>query len=996
MRVRVSKPKRLPPLPTAAWALSGLAALVGPAGCHINQPQDQHFYDQHIQPIFNNFCVGNTSPCHRIDKTSDSGIALGNLDLSSFASVQKRRDVLRTYGSYTQPLLLLKALPEESVQIPYQQRLLVSEIKHTGGKPIAPTSDAYYELKRWLDNGANLDGLAPEPVANMGKGECNTAIPDDAPTVDTSSPAFGAFVSDIQPTILGSCAFGSCHSSPQSDFYMTCGSDQAQQAYNYGRAASFITAAGIPVEQSEILLRPLAQAAGGVSHTGGTFFLSRDDDTWKKWRDWGLQVQANGPPFTLVKTAGQQFFEDNVMPKLLQRGCALEGCHSPDGFNDFRLRSGALGFFSPLALKRNYDTAVGEFMALDTVDVRQSRAVKKTIFAGSGGMVHRAGPVLESPDVSSADPCPAIFDPATATAFCIFKQWHAVERQDHAADVSPMVPGDVLPLAFIARPPDGDAPIEFDTYRGGADLELADAVLGAGGAVTSVGNVRSALTTCAGLAGADVDVRGPEWSYDGSKLIFAARAGAASGLDLWLIDFSAGNACRRLTNDGGRMQGPVRVHNFDPVFAPNGSVVFASTRGGTLTLKAPFLPNADLYRVGPGLDFGAPEQMTWLLNSELAPAFMQDGRVTFTAEKATPGFYQLSGRRMNWDLTDYHPLLAQRAQSTDTFTADLRPSVGYQQATEIREGLDRNFLVVLSDAGAKGGGGALATFNRSVGPFEADRAEITFVRSLAIVDPAATGRAGTVGVYRSPFSLPNGEILASYAANVADPAADVPRYDLVAVAADGTRRPLLAGGARSYVEAALGYKRMERALFKNLPQLVFGGGSDSSGGGATMHFPDLPLLATLLGANLRRGRDVMAFDGASALRVYQEKPPSSTSPTANLDPTDNTVYSERTLLGAAHLESDHSLKVSVPASTPLILELVDGGGGVLFTMHEEHQVSPGEYVTPGAPRKLFNGICAGCHGSVSGQELDVAVTPDALTGASASISRDQGAKPLIK
>src|SRR5262249_4363468 len=157
---------------------------------------------------------------------------------------------------------------------------------------------------------------------------------------------------------------------------------------------------------------------------------------------------------------------------------------------------------------------------------------------------------------------------------------------------------------------------------------------------------------------------------------------------------------------------------FDPVFAPDGSVVFASTRSGTLTQKR-YLPNADLFRVGPDLNFGNPEQMTFLLNSELGPAFMQDGRVSFTAEKvsAMPAFYQLSGRRMNWDLTDYHPLLAQRAQSTDTFTMDQHPSVGYQQATEIREGLDRNFLIILSDEGALGGGGALATFNRSVGPF---------------------------------------------------------------------------------------------------------------------------------------------------------------------------------------------------------------------------------------------------------------------------------------
>ena len=63
-----------------------------------------------------------------------------------------------------------------------------------------------------------------------------------------------------------------------------------------------------------------------------------------------MAVQANPPLHADAKTAGQQFFEANVMPKLLQRGCALEGCHSPDGFNDFRLRSGAQGFFSPVAL----------------------------------------------------------------------------------------------------------------------------------------------------------------------------------------------------------------------------------------------------------------------------------------------------------------------------------------------------------------------------------------------------------------------------------------------------------------------------------------------------------------------------------------------------------------------------------------------------------------------------------------------------------------------
>jgi hypothetical protein len=373
---------------------------------------------------------------------------------------------------------------------------------------------------------------------------------------------------------------------------------------------------------------------------------------------------------------------------------------------------------------------------------------------------------------------------------------------------------------------------------------------------------------------------------------------------------------------------------------------------------------------------------------------MQDGRVSFTAEKATPDFYQLSGRRINWDLSDYHPLLAQRATSTDTFTATEHPSVGYQMATEIREGLDRNFLVILSNVGAKGAGGALATFNRSLGPFEADRTDVTFLHSMVIVDQAATGTDMTTGVYRSPFSLPNGEILASYAANVTNALTDTPKYDLVAVDPQtGQRRALASDPALSYVEAALGYKRAERDLFSNLPQLVFGGHDTSSNDGfAVMHFPDVPVLATLLNANLREGRNVAAFDGAVALKVYEEVPP-TTAPTSGLSGMQQ-VFMQRNSLGIASFESDHSLKVRVPAQKPLILELVDGSGNPVFTMREEHQVQPSEYITPGPPRALFNGICGGCHGSLTGQEPDVAVTADALTGASISLSRDLDPKVL--
>jgi hypothetical protein len=134
--------------------------------------------------------------------------------------------------------------------------------------------------------------------------------------------------------------------------------------------------------------------------------------------------------------------------------------------------------------------------------------------------------------------------------------------------------------------------------------------------------------------------------------------------------------------------------------------------------------------------------------------------MTMTTEKVSDGFYQLSGRRINWDLTDYHPLLGQRKESLYADPSDptvKHPSIGYSSVTDIREGSDGNFLIILSnvaDSGAPmnmGGAGALALFNRSIGPFEKDRTDVGYLPSVRILDATE--------VYRGPVSLPDGRIM---------------------------------------------------------------------------------------------------------------------------------------------------------------------------------------------------------------------------------------------
>ena len=994
-----------------------ILALVA-VGCDDQPPAGPQYYERVIQPILTQNCVFNQGACHKDD---GNGNALGNLDLTSYANTTRRRDVLRNYGSFPVPLLLLKASGANVPPIPYKgstdhtTKFFPSEIQHAGGATLSVTSSAFLELQKWLANGAAEDGSVVTRPQQMGTGPCNpdfmTVRPDVAAqlsTVDTSTQAFKDFASNVEPLLTTSCAFSTCHSGEQSDFFLTCKGDGSNNAtkFNFLEAQAFV---GTPPETSLILLKPLAPSGGGTAHTGGVFFQNKSDATWKQLSDWAAEVGALNAGVTL--SAGEQFFDDFVMPIFLKRGCALEACHSPGSANDFKLRAGTQGFISRFSLHTNYDAARREFLVPDVPDVRQSRLVKKPVVSvaeGGFGLTHRGGPPLQSPgEVLDPAMCAQPFPTdGTATPFCTIVEWHKRERAAliTAGQADAMASGSSLPIVAVSRPPDDDRPIDFDTYRPGADLVLGSVTLGPSGDINAASATvtGSLLANCAGAGGGNADVRRPAVAYDASKVAFAMRTSATDTLDIYEVTLDAAHTCTKVTDGNGQSKNGILLHNTDPMYAPDGTLVFASTRGRpsvgpTYSLKY-FKPQTDLWRMPKtATGYGPPEQMTSLLGSELEPAMMANGQVTMTSEKASADFYQLSGRRINWDLTDYHPLLAQRAISQgfdpNTQTMSMHPSVNYAQATEIREAVDRNFLIVVSDVGTRGGGGTLATFNRSIGPFESDRNDVQFLHAMTILDPAATGRAGaTQGAYRSPFPLPDGRVLASYDGAITDLSAQTPRYDLVVVdPKNGTRVGVAGfnGGGKSWVEPVLVYKREPKPPFKNLTQLVFGGHVDPTDPThAEVHYPDLPMLGTLLIANLRTGRFVDMLRAGTQLVIYEDKGPTDVATGMAGRTGSQMVYQNRVEIGRAPLASDGSVKVRLPSLTPVIVELQDGSGTKVFTMSEEDQLGPGERISRGVPQKFFNSVCGGCHGSVSGKELDIAIDPDALTGASVSLSRD--------
>ncbi len=927
------------PAAVAAVVVS-IAVSLALAACG-DAPPGRTYYERNIEPILKQKCGGNTSGCHSTNTDDPFQFAAGNFDVTSFENVQKRRDVLAPFGAYGYPLLLIKAVPTGALTVSYNDSTGDTfpklQVQHSGGAILDVNSDAFFTLQNWLNNGATENGLPPATPAQIGSGSCSHTIPPGFVkgtfVTATTQPSFDAFKAKVQPILTAhGCNAASCHGAPQSDFYTTCGMTDDELAFNFSQAWSFVNT---PVEDSQLLRVPLAVKAGGRGHTGGDQFAGLDDKDYLAVRDWAQMIGkldfAQGDP-------GKQFFAQHVQPLLLLRGCSFQACHSPAATNDFKLRTGTQGFFSAVALEKNYELLRNEFIAIEFPDVRRGRAVAKTLLnSGPAGIAHRGGPVLESAGMPSDPAACGPYSAATSSPFCTFQAWLDIERAALGTQVTPMKKADPIKIVYVERPTAsvGDR-LTFDTFRGGASLRVADGTFADD--VQTIGPLAEGtpITASCGF-GTDVDIQAPDVANDGKRVAFAARDGAADALNIYVVNID-GTGCTAVTPKGAPASNGIKVHNFDPAFSPDGNfIVFASTRGkpatGASKSRKRFLPQSDLWRVaiaGLTADQGSYQQMTVLSNSEVGPQFMREGRITMTTEKTSDGFYQLSGRRLNWDLTDYHPLLAQRSTSPYADLDDLtqsKPSVGYASATDIREGSDGNFLLILSDVNPDGspvsatGAGALGVFNRSIGPFEQGRADTGYVPALRVLDGgSATGRVGATAGYRAPVSLPSGKIMASYTGNLTG--GDFDLYSISSHDGGGPGRMFAAAppGGTSRVDAVVAYAYPARALYDNRRQLVFGGSIGSDVGHSVLHMPDAPLLFTLLTGNLRRGRPVDKFRGAKFLAVYSE----GLCPASGCTPNTNGIYESRQLLGTTPLADDGSVRVQLPAQTGVVLELQDG------------------------------------------------------------------------
>ncbi len=969
------------------------------------------FYDRKITPALHTAgCTpsGTGSRCHGSD---GAGNADGNLSFETYDTLALRRDLLTDYGPYGVPGLLLKVVPPFKVSLTNWKDepplVITTAIAHDAGSQIDFTSAQFVTLDTWIRNGAAENNAPPAPAARK-LDPCSVALGSDAlfdPASDPATADYLTFVGTVNPVVANKCAAGNCHGASSNALHLTCGSTPEQTRWNYFALQDYVSA---DPSSSEILRRALAPEAGGTFHEGGTVFDSRDDQGYVALENW---AKDKGGPTNVPSNAGFEFFASRVQPMLVKRGCMMLGCHSASMFHDYRLRGGSGGQFSVASTRRNYGLSL-EQLALESPTPNASRLIAKNLAPEAGGIRHRGGALfgvgdMETPcDMTAAQTGPI----DEQKPYCVIAAWFAEEKSERMANAKPFSGVVYVRRAPVSGP---DTPQDFATYAPGAEVIQNAAALAGDGTLTSGGE--TSLSALCGLDATRTDARRPAVSWDGQRVAFAARTADTDPYHVYVV---SGGTCALdaaidapAVNDHGDAlpQNGALVHNFDPAFAPDGRIVFASTRGNIMNTDAfsyagpqrtpadPSRLNANLYvREGDG----KIRQLTFLNNQEFLPSFMRDGRLIFTSEKRAPNFYQLAGRRMNLDGADYHPLFGQRN------------SIDYTQFTDVVELADKNLAFILSDKGAERSAGTLAVLNRSIGidqlsetpsDYLVDPGAITtpakpfYQHSLAIVDANATGKlAGTQGAYRNPAPLPNGNLVVSYAPTVTALDAFSGKFELDIVNPNtGVRTPFVSDATRDCLWPVAVYEKQNNGVFQSRQDEANAATSIGPGTNATVTVLDVGVLGSLLFQNTRSGRELLAIGGFS---VWEDLPPPpdvtdfASGGSFVVNDAYGQVYARRQLLGNVPVFPDSSASLTLPGGVPVNLEvkakLAGDGGAVEHHQREEMQFYPGERARQSFPRKFFNGLCGGCHGSVSGREIELAVKPDILTQASQVAARD--------
>jgi hypothetical protein len=727
-------------------------------------------------------------------------------------------------------------------------------------------------------------------------------------------------------------------------------------------------------EFSSLLTKPLAPAAGGVQHLGGTQFQRTDNPDYRKIVAWIVDESGGGEGMEADSlTDNERLFASTVLPELATRQCLNPSCHGPrapfTGFDAPMPIDGAMSF-PAAAVRKNYKAArVHLFLGGDPV---LSRLVRKTIPLERGGIVHRGGNDI-------------FFEGTSDPAIQSMLEWAQAEQRTTMPEGAPQLRGIVFVRGSVAPA----KVFEAETFAAGSDLWILEPA-------TSSGVLRN-LTADAHSGPAQI--RDPAVSHDATRIAFAMRRTSEEALNIWEIGLD-GTALRQLTHDSAALPGGGMAANFQPTYGPDGRIYFVSSRAGVLADGYDQL-DTEIWAVRP--DDGTLERVTFDPFPEATPAFFSAGKpygsLAFTMRRTLGGRFEGVVFRTPLDHNKaYHGDPEIHIHHGVTASPDAMYAM--------RSMPDGRFACVLLDRNNVWRGGKLGLLERQFGPdlpvgFESESAIAGYRHALTVLssDGVGSGGASPSGLYRHPVPLPDGDWLVtrdSSALDLADPL-QVPDLGLRIVRVEETRAatgPRIASESILVDEAGIAEYDAEPIVvrpFEDDPRHEYAWDFEGSTGTGILVLRHVEMLEAIMSHLPPRGPRLLRHD-LVYLRLVESVP--ITPDEHEKAPVGVALRGRERVLGETPL-ADGSVFLRVPADRPFRLQFLNADRmAVGVQQNRYNHVAPGETFPGGVSPTLYPSLCSGCHGAFTGDPEDVVgPVPDIVTAASVTLATHADGDP---
>ena len=428
-----------------------------------------------------------------------------------------------------------------------------------------------------------------------------------------------------------------------------------------------------------------------------------------------------------------------------------------------------------------------------------------------------------------------------------------------------------------------------------------------------------------------------EVSYDATKLAFTMREFGGDDMELFEVNIDGTNLTQLTFNE---------YDDAEPTYLPDGRILFTSERLGIGDFYDSGTEVPQMYVLDP---FTGEERLVHIaMDGCFNPIVRHNGELLFVSwdtriNIAGPHFNRFVVWKMNPDGTDAFPVFGSHIARdfADCFV-------------DVRETFDNQLLCVHTNFDLPQGGrahhenfgaGAVLKVDPDGNP---DFPSYRYLTDSAVVD---SGAANTLGRYKFPIALPDGNVLVSYAPGKvwSDGTGDKPDWGIHHLdASSGELTPVLnAEGVAEFGAVLL--------LPRQAPPII----PDS-----TLHKEEFGEFAC--GSIFNRQGDMRQHhpkpeEGPWKLRVIQVLKsygvPNGDTDNPSFDHGNFPHMIEGPMIGEYPVAPDGSFRIRIPANTPITWELVDGTGRVAVRERMFNIVRPGEVRT-----------CAGCHGRIDRSE----------------------------